>query len=160
MNEIYKTAEEKLKELQKQLDEFESLKSGDDMNDIDMMKLEDYIANWEFIFNHGTISQKRNLILSIVSEVQVTEGETILTLEMDIPKFFEEISAIKETAKEEIAVSLEALDNKEVVAFTPSLQSVSSRGANSSYNTGMEAFKKKLNKAFNDKLKSKMTIGA
>ena len=181
MNEIYKTAEEKLKELQKQLDEFESLKSQDNMNDIDIMKLEDYIANWEFIFNHGTISQKRNLILSIVNEVQVSQDKITISTELDIPKFFEEISAIKETAKEEIAISLEALEAEGVEESLPYLQNVDSRSTHSSQstrmvlqslldvnnsntnglkNTDIESFKKKLVKAFNDKVKNKMTIGA
>ena len=57
LTEIYNNAEKQLKELEKQLDEFEGLKSQDNMNDIDMKKLEHFIANWEFIFNHGTLVQ-------------------------------------------------------------------------------------------------------
>jgi site-specific DNA recombinase len=179
MNEIYKTAEAKLIELQKQLDEFESLQTTDNMNDIDIMKLEDYIANWEFIFNHGTLEQKRNLILSIINEVQVTKDEITISTELDIPKFFEEIVAIKETAKEEIAVSLETLAHQGNEDSNPYLQLVDSRSTDSTHNTSMEylstmyssdtdskqktsveSFKKKLFKAFNDKLKNKMIIGA
>jgi site-specific DNA recombinase len=181
LTEIYNNAENKLKDLEKQLEEYDSLKSQDNMNDIDMMKLEDYIANWEFIFNHGTMAQKRNLILSIVNEIQVTKDKITISTELDIPKFFEEISAIKETAKEEIAVSLETLGTKGVEESLPYLHIVDSRSSNGSHNAGMfisslldvnssdtnrsrstdiESFKKKLIKAFNDKLKNKMIIGA
>ena len=179
ISEIHTMAEKELSRLQKELDEFESLQSGDNMNEIDILKLEDYIANWEFIFSHGTISQKRNLILSIVNEVQVTRDKITISTELDIPKFFEEISAIKEMAKEEIAVSLEALETKGLNESLPYLQTVSggstdrkhntsmeylfnmySSDTDSKQNTSVESFKKKLVKAFNDKLKSKMIIGA
>ena len=61
LTEIYNAAEAELNKLEKQLADFESLKATDNLNEVDMMKLEDYISNWEFIFNHGTPLQKKKI---------------------------------------------------------------------------------------------------
>ena len=179
--EIYKMAEKELDRLEKQLAEYDSLKSSDNMNEVDMMKLEDYISNWEFIFNHGTNQQKRNLIHSIASEIIVTKEKITITNELDIPKFFEFITSIKSTAKNEIAASLEA---QRAEASESSLYIVDSRSTDSTQKTGMESIEylsnmyssdangsqitetetkamfKKLTKAFGEKVKNKITIGA
>lgn len=176
---LFDEAEKELERLEKELAEYESLKSSDNMNEVDMMKLEDYISNWEFIFNHGTQIQKRNLIHSIASEVTVTKEKITITNELDIPKFFEFITSIKSTAKNEIAASLEA---QRIEASESSLHIVDSRCTNSSQKTGMEILTsllsmdssdanskqdtnmkvmlQKLNKAFGEKVKNQIIIGA
>ena len=180
MQEIYEAADKQLERLEKELIEFEGLKSTDNLNEIDVMKLEDYISNWEFIFNHGTPVQKRNLIHSIANEVQVTKDTIKIRTEMDIPKFFEAITAIKHSAKTEIAASLEA---QAVEASASSLQTVRSEyrqqhiagtvSPTSLYNinssdthssqstdTEMQHLMKKLTKAFGQKVKKEMVIAS
>ena len=184
-SEIGTMAEKELERLEKELAEFESLKTSDDMNDIDIMKLEDYISNWEFIFNHGTGQQKRNLIAAIIKNITVTKDNIKIETEFDIPKFFESITSIKGTAKAEIAASLENIDVSNDSSY---LQNDDSRSTNGTHNTSMNnaaylhnvnssdtngsystklltsneihAFAKKLTKAFRDKIKNDIVIGA
>ena len=74
-SQLFEDAEKELERLEKELVEYEGLKSTDNMNEVDMKKLEHYILEWEFIFNHGTPVQKRNLIHSIANEVVVTKEQ-------------------------------------------------------------------------------------
>ena len=178
LNTIYEMADKELERLEKELAEYESLKSTDNLNEVDMMKLEDYISNWEFIFNHGTPVQKRNLIFSIASEVQFTKDEINIKTELDIAKFFEGITTIKDTAKNEIAASLEAegfeaatsyqlndggwsTDSKHKTGMDAIkyLLNIDSSDSNSKHIADMELMIKKLHKAFGgNKLKKQMKI--
>ena len=112
LTEIYNNAEAKLKVLEKNLEELESLKKEDNMNEVDIMKLEDYISNWLYIFEFGTQQQKRNLIAAIVEEVQFTSEGIKIKTGLDIPKMVEAITSIKHTAHKEIAASIESLENQ------------------------------------------------
>jgi hypothetical protein len=184
VQEIYEAAESKLQKLEKELIEYEGLKSTDNLNEIDIMKLEDYISNWEFIFNHGTPKQKRDLIHAIASEVQVTIDKIKITTEMDVPKFVEAITSIKHSASTEIAASLETLEAQAVEASALSLQTVSGGSTHSTHNAGMKIVSslldvnssdthssqstetemqhlmKKLTKAFGVKVKNEMIIAS
>jgi site-specific DNA recombinase len=162
ITEIYEAAEKQLEKLEKELKEFESLKSTDNLNEVDIMKLEDYIKNWEFIFNHGTQKQKRELIQAIATEIKVTKDKITIVTEMDVPKFVEAITSIKHSAAPEIAASLAALETQGVEASASFLQAVDSRSSHSMQNTGIEMqhLLQKLSKVFGKKVKNKMIIAS
>jgi DNA invertase Pin-like site-specific DNA recombinase len=163
-NEVYSTAEIKLKELQKQLAEFEQLKSTDDLNEIDLIKLENLILNWQNIFEHGTEQQKRNLIQAIVNEIQITKEKLTIKVAIDIVSFVENITAIKETAT--------SLENIDFTESKPYLQNVSGRGTDGKQKTSTElhytnnrytngnnkTILRKLAKLFTEKIQNKITI--
>ena len=162
-NEIYSQADAQLQKLEKELIQFEELKSTDDMDEIDKDKLESFILTWKTIFEFGTQHQRRNLIGSIVNEIKVTKDIIYLDAAIDIPKFVEAISAIKETAAAEIAASL---DNIEVSLENKYLHNVDSRSTNTIQNTSMKTdkenkeFTKKLSKVFTNKILQEFIISA
>lgn len=165
-NKVYTQAQEQLEKLEKELLQFEELKTTDDMDEIDGNKLESYILAWKNVFDFGTQHQKRQLISSIINKITVTKDNIYLDAAVDIPKFVEAISAIKETAANEIATSLE---NTDILSAAPYLYNVDSRSSNSEHNTGIietltskeiKEFTKKLSKVFTDTIKNKFTVSA
>lgn len=147
-NELYSTAEKKLEELQKQLIEFEQLKSTDDLSEKDIINLENLILNWQQIFDHGTQQQKRNLIQALVNEIQVTKEKVIISVAFDVVSFVQSITAIRETAA--------SLENKGFAEGAPYLQTVKSRSSDGKQKTG--TILKKLAKLFTETIKDNITI--
>jgi site-specific DNA recombinase len=166
VKEVYGQAAAKLAIKEKELAELENLKSTDDMDEIDKSKLEDFVLAWQTIFHFGTQQQKRNLIAAIVNEIQVTKEKIYYTASLDIPKFVEAISAIKETAAAEIAASVDTAAFNDDVAY---LHNVNSGCSNSTQYTGMfrslsdkeiNEFTKKLSKVFTNKITTEFIVSA
>lgn len=139
-NEIYSTAEIKLKELQKQLAELEQLKNTDDLNEKEIINLENLIINWQEIFDQGTQQQKRNLIQSLVNEIKVTKENTTIDIAINIVSLVESMTAIKESAA--------TLENTALAAGAPYLQTMHGRSTDGKQKTGM--ILKKLAKLFTE----------
>ena len=166
LTEMYNTTIEKLEIKEKELVELEALRNTDDLNEIDQIKLEEFILAWRKIFDFGTAHQKRNLIASLVNSIQVTKDAIYFDAALDMKKFVESISAIKETAAAEIAASV---DNIEDSNDNPYLHNVNGGCPDGTHNTSMEILldseeinilARKLSKVFTNKITNEFIITA
>ena len=70
---------------------------NDGVNDIDILKLQDLLNNWESFYNQATTEVKRQMIRAIISEVKLKGKEITVEIAFDINKYVESISLVQET---------------------------------------------------------------
>lgn len=144
LTELYERAVKELQRAEKVYEELKTLKNSDSLSEVDVLKLQQVLSDWDKLFEVATIEEKRAMIGSIVKKIQVVGEEITIELSLDVPRFFEAISSARETA-----VSLE---NQAKVQESPSLQNEDGRCAHGTNNAGMEnvsyALIRKLSRTF------------
>ena len=109
LTELYEKAVEELEKATKAYAELENMVKCENVEEVDVLKLQDLLNNWELYFEHATTEIKRQMIRAIVSEVTLKETEVKVEIAFDIMKYIESISLIQEieVKNTEIAVTKE-----------------------------------------------------
>ena len=109
LTELYEKAVEELEKATKAYAELENMVKCENAEEVDVLKLQDLLNNWELYFEHATTEIKRQMIRAIVSEVTLKETEVKVEIAFDIMKYIESISLIQEieVKNTEIAVTKE-----------------------------------------------------
>lgn len=98
LKELYERSVNELEKAERLYDEMKILKDSNGLSEIDVLKLQDVLADWENLFEIATTEEKREMIKSIVSEIKVSEEDITIELQFDAAKFFEVVSCAKETS--------------------------------------------------------------
>jgi DNA invertase Pin-like site-specific DNA recombinase len=98
LKELYERSVTELEKAKRLFEEMKALKDSNGLSEVDVLKLQDVLADWGGLFESATIEEKREMIKSIVSEVKVAGEEVTIELHFDVPKFFEAVSCARETA--------------------------------------------------------------
>jgi DNA invertase Pin-like site-specific DNA recombinase len=98
LKEIYEQAVEELEKAERLYEELKSLKDSSGLSEVDVLKLQDLLADWENLFQTATIEEKREMMKSIVRTVKVTGEDITIELQFDVAKFFEAVSCAGESA--------------------------------------------------------------
>jgi len=93
---LYQRAVKELDKAKKTYAEFEAMKVNENINELDFLKLQDLLNNWEIFFNQATIEIKRQMISAIISEIKLKGEEITVEIDFDINKYIESISFIQD----------------------------------------------------------------
>ncbi len=96
LTELYEKAVEELEKATKAYAELENMVKCESAEEVDVLKLQDLLNNWELYFEHATTEIKRQMIRAIVSEVTLNGTEVKVEIAFDIMKYIESISLIRE----------------------------------------------------------------
>ena len=92
---LYQRAVKELDKAKKTYAEFEAMKVNENINELDFLKLQDLLNNWEIFFNQATIEIKRQIISAIISKIKLKGKEITVEIDFDINKYIESISFIQ-----------------------------------------------------------------
>lgn len=98
LKEIYERSVNELEKTERLYEEMKALKDSSGLSEVDVLKLQDLLADWGNLFEIATVEEKREMIKSIVSKIKVTGEEITIELQFDVAKFFEAVSCTRETA--------------------------------------------------------------
>lgn len=98
LKELYERSVNELEKAERLYEEMKALKDSNGLSEIDALKLQDVLADWENLFEIATTEEKREMIKSIVKEVKAASEDITIELQFDAAKFFEAVSCTKETA--------------------------------------------------------------
>jgi site-specific DNA recombinase len=129
LKELYERSVSELEKAERLYEEMKALKDSNGLSEVDVLKLQDVLADWGNLFEIATIEEKREMIKSIVKEVKVAGENITIELHFDVPKFFEAVSCARETA-----ASLEK-SRKELLRLD--LQYKNSRSSHGYHNAGI-----------------------
>ena len=111
LTELYEKAARELDRATRVYAELDALMKNDGADEVDVLRLQDLLNNWEEFFEGATQEIKRQMIRAIVSEVTLKGKEITVEIAFDVAMYLESVSVI----------------NGENL----SLQNCNSRGANS-----------------------------
>lgn len=97
LTELYEKAVSELDKATRVYIELGSIKKDEGADELDVLKLQDLLSNWEEFFKHSTTEIKRQIIRSIVSEVKLKDTDITVEIAFDVTKYIESISFIKGT---------------------------------------------------------------
>lgn len=98
LKELYERSVRELEKAQRVYEELKALRDSSGLSEVDVLKLQDVLADWSKLFDTATVEEKREMIRSIVREVRVAEEDVTIELHFDVTKFFEAVSSARETA--------------------------------------------------------------
>jgi site-specific DNA recombinase len=155
LTELYEKSVKELAKAERLYEEMKALKDSHGLSEVDVLKLQDVLADWGQLFDTATIEEKREMIRSIVREIRVAGEEVTIELHFDVTKFFAAVSCARETA-----VSFENASEAQTSSFPQSHNSRSSYGCN---NAGMdsisnEALLRKVARTFPQPMKQQIWL--
>ncbi|MBA4493118.1 recombinase family protein [Paenactinomyces guangxiensis] len=96
LKELYERAVKEVKNAERLVEEMKALKDANGLSEIDLLKLQDLLADWGELFNKATHEEKRQMLASIIDQVKVYAETIEVAINFDVVKFFEAVSCAKE----------------------------------------------------------------
>ncbi|WP_051271268.1 recombinase family protein [Shimazuella kribbensis] len=124
LKELYERSVQELVKAERLYEEMKALKDSNGLSEVDVLKLQDVLADWGSLLEIATTEEKREMIKSIVKQVNVAGEDVTIELHFDVPKFFEAVSCARETAA--------SLEKQRTAQVSSTLQYGNDRGSNSS----------------------------
>jgi len=94
LTELYEKAVKELDRATKVYAEVAEIMNSESANEVDVLKLQDLLNNWEVFFENATVEIKRQMIRALVSEVSLKGKEITVEIAFDVAKYIENISLV------------------------------------------------------------------
>jgi DNA invertase Pin-like site-specific DNA recombinase len=92
LTELYEKAVKELDRVTRVYAELETVMKNEGADEVDVLRLQDLLDNWEDFFEGATAEIKRQMIRAIVSEVSLKGKEITVEIAFDVAKYLESIS--------------------------------------------------------------------
>jgi len=94
LTELYEKATRELDKVTKVYAELENIMKNEGADEVDVLRLQDLLNNWEDFFENATAEIKRQMIRAIVSDVFLRGKEITVEIAFDVAMYLESVSII------------------------------------------------------------------
>jgi P2-related tail formation protein len=113
ITEIYEKATNELERVTRVYAELEAVMKNEGANEVDVLRLQDLLNNWDDFLESATTEIKRQMIRAIVSKVQLQGTEITVEIAFDVAMYLDSISVVKGDKKKPAAHTADTADASE-----------------------------------------------
>lgn len=114
LTELYEKSVAEMEKATRTYGDLVAIRKNGGVADIDILKLQDLLNDWEEFFKNSTTEIKRQMIKSVVSEVKLKGIDITVEMAFDVNEYIESISLIKRN----VEVNHKKLDTEKFIAVS------------------------------------------